>query len=1021
MPVSPPASLGTKRTPDAEVAGGDEDVAKKAKTKSESGKTPAATAVNTSSSSASASKAGMTASPAPQAAETEVSKSSASANAAQPGMTAPPGPQPGLTAVPGDVQVPTAEDIVRGTAISTKEWARAAIPVIETDLLRLLGKMKLLQHDGALWQQAPLVIEADSTKNLKNFKEQWNWDNCVKSCNSTGMYEASGNLFWLAASRMSDENDADTHVSWPQVQEARSNWSESALQASSSEPRVQRYEFPGVYLTSLDSIGQLDHAMKLTPPYLKGVPLHVGHALVWSWYLAVSEAMACKQEQRVMKLYEAALTITLRLRLRATAQESIIDSIVWSEAVRLKHVACSYTFLSFAAKVLRLPGVDTASSVKMEQSLAVTGLTFQNTPLSKQKCLAVLAFKPILGDAEAWRVLHILGDLAPSLLHEYTKLMRMAQCAQKLAAPGQQVPVFTFCVEALISALRQVCVKADDIKDTWLVGTKTTQGFMQAAATRRHFVNWLRADIWARAAKMPADERKQLDKMLHDAYGSPLSFDSRFVYTYEEDGERCVDTEKRDAALESLHAGLTAPWLKALSKFLFLIYTFTFETEFGQLCQETQVQFSTFCFDSTNASQWSLVEAYQQFFEVYASKPVALRPDETQDEVVDASDTANVESAAAASEREDIWARALKRKSNIEFHALRDNPNSLTDAELYNAATGGKLQRLYNSSEAKKFRGGAQKDSYRLLLLNAECFNFSHQAGKSDLHKRPVPMCDEIDHALAWLAKQRDDRTVIMAMDGRSQEVRRAMDAWLHSETQETSKVADIWVTYESHGGDVRVPKRKIAFASRNREVWFVMLPLQRKYFRTHSRSVGTAGGEETTHANTYTRVKQRPLSALPRLILQAKKDMIGRDVLPASGRGLAEDATAGHPLFWQDVKTVSFLSSVFHDFNIGFVFDLSPGCGTAAIACAQNGIGYDGVCANAKHMKWVSGLLDMAILAVEADPPKGKTSADEPYIQKIKQYFGTTVAEAKRMLRDEPDDTHAVDDPKSTSSDDEP
>ena len=105
---------------------------------------------------------------------------------------------------------------------------------------------------------------------------------------------------------------------------------------------------------------------------------------------------------------------------------------------------------------------------------------------------------------------------------------------------------------------------------------------------------------------------------------------------------------------------------------------------------------------------------------------------------------------------------------------------------------------------------------------------------------------------------------------------------------------------------------------------------------------------------------------------------------------------------------------------NIGFVFDLSPGSGTAAIACATSGIGYDGVCANPKHQQWVSGLIDMAVLAVEATPPKEKRSADEAYIQKIKQHFGTTVAEAKRMLREEADETHAADDPKSMSSDED-
>lgn len=53
-----------------------------------------------------------------------------------------------------------------------------------------------------------------------------------------------------------------------------------------------------------------------------------------------------------------------------------------------------------------------------------------------------------------------------------------------------------------------------------------------------------------------------------------------------------------------------------------------------------------------------------------------------------------------------------------------------------------------------------------------------------------------------------------------------------------------------------------------------------------------------------------------------------------ATSSGDTVPVTTGHPLFWQELKSVDFLVSVLNDFGIGYVFDLSPGSGAMAIAC---------------------------------------------------------------------------------------
>jgi len=211
-----------------------------------------------------------------------------------------------------------------------------------------------------------------------------------------------------------------------------------------------------------------------------------------------------------------------------------------------------------------------------------------------------------------------------------------------------------------------------------------------------------------------------------------------------------------------------------------------------------------------------------------------------------------------------------------------------------------------------------------------------------------------------------------------------------------------VWVTYDLPENDPRAPKRKVAFSNMNREMWFVILPLQKKYFRMKTRSAGTAGGESTTHDSTYTKVPVRSLQSLPRLTLEAKKVIVGGDVAEVAWGA----AKKGHPIFWQDFKSVKLCSAVLHDFSICHVFDLSPGSGTMAMACAMDGIPYVGVCANEEHKKWVHGLLDMATLALESEPrTDGKRKEEKEHCfalaEKIKVHFGTAVAEAKRMLQE--------------------
>ena len=206
------------------------------------------------------------------------------------------------------------------------------------------------------------------------------------------------------------------------------------MTSSSTEKRFQRYEFLGVYVTTVASLAEIERGTTLQSPFLHKLPLLVGHAMVWSWWYEMRCALLARDKNRVEKLYEAALTLTLRIRLGCTPAQIVIESCAFSEAAYLKYKSMSDDFLTLSRKILHFPNLDWSSAPKLEASLALTGITFQSQALGKQKCQTILALKPFLQDPASSNTFDLLAELCPQLLQEYSKLLRILQAVSKVGS-----------------------------------------------------------------------------------------------------------------------------------------------------------------------------------------------------------------------------------------------------------------------------------------------------------------------------------------------------------------------------------------------------------------------------------------------------------------------------------------------------------------------------------------------------------------------------------------------------------
>ena len=82
-----------------------------------------------------------------------------------------------------------------------------------------------------------------------------------------------------------------------------------------------------------------------------------GHALVFSWYQTMADALYANDLVKVMQLYEAGMTAIIRLRLTTSHTQVLTDAHTWSEVARASSHAGSSDFFDFVKRLSTIPDV----------------------------------------------------------------------------------------------------------------------------------------------------------------------------------------------------------------------------------------------------------------------------------------------------------------------------------------------------------------------------------------------------------------------------------------------------------------------------------------------------------------------------------------------------------------------------------------------------------------------------------------------------------------------------------------
>ena len=202
----------------------------------------------------------------------------------------------------------------------------------------------------------PLAItDAASGANLASFREVMDYDNMLASFSRTKEYEAAGTVFMLDP--VSGEIDA---VTVSQLDGSMSLWSEETFRLSSKQPQMRRFSFD-VPLPALVVDAHVAQRLQTGKPAVcmtEPLAMIAGRSVVITWYAAMCEALRESNEERAWHLFNAALSVPIRMRVLTDSDATNLAALTYGEKMFAASAASGAdNFWRFAEKACALKKV----------------------------------------------------------------------------------------------------------------------------------------------------------------------------------------------------------------------------------------------------------------------------------------------------------------------------------------------------------------------------------------------------------------------------------------------------------------------------------------------------------------------------------------------------------------------------------------------------------------------------------------------------------------------------------------
>ena len=911
------------------------------------------------------------------------------------------------------------------------KWASDMKAFVDRALIDFLQKRSSQVHfrvPSSPMLIPPLKINAASgATSLSAFREVMNFQNMTTSFNRTRQYEAAGTIWML-----DPISDSDDMISISQLEGAMWTWSEDAFRMSSTNSATRRFSFDVPLPAKIDDIQTAQKNCDSGVLMAKPLAMLAGHAIVIAWYGAIGDALRtlsgdgndAAAAERVFKLFEAALSVPIRMRLNCDFDECQLASLMFSEVVFAATAASGAdSFWKFAEKVARLREFQKATSQSLSgaKTLAVLktyGLTFRGKAITDAIVKALKSLAPFVVDPACRLAYAKLESVCPEL-RESTLLMRIAQLSSGRMTSEEDTQSANASLLFIFESLF-VARLTGDFSDTFTVKTVTGQEKKSPALVHMLFKKFDLIDFISHEAAMI--DSKLMDKV--SMFKSPMAVMKHFSAS----GEESVVAEFRKQGsasgegLESMFALAVAkhcddsgsdPRVQPLIDIMWGAWSGVFNAEFEDLATQdlngkTGFLWHRYFTDSSH----EMSNKYRAFLAACQAGPISA-PGEAAGPIVMGTSDLSEQDKLEVKKLKDVLL-SLRRKS-VNFTALPAVGGAtgveFSSAQLQKAWEGMRLGHKYSS----------RKSDVRAFILSADLFppNLAKATSGGRLTDQIPVDSERMKRVIDFILQKRTKDDIVLLFDGRSRQCRKVIE--LAEEKLAASgahAVAECWYVYLTHEkkDDPRVPGRQTSFIGNNKEVSYCSLP-KRGVSKLVQRAEFNTCGENSTASTTYTGIPMRRYCELPRMDHETKASVLGSAAAGAvTGRGLQRDINEkGHPFSHFEVKPLTLWQRICEHHKITHIVDFSVG--SAALAIVSCGaMEYEGIAANDAHREWLDSTVDRCVI-YQAGKDKQytqKLGGDADFVESVHKYFAGTMMEARKILEPVKDD----DDDSAASSD---
>ena len=349
--------------------------------------------------------------------------------------------------------------------------------------LKSLSAIGGFTFKGTLQEQEPLQV--DGKGQLQTVREHWRWSNCESSLAKKGMYEAPGSLFWLSPGIPVWDGQplAASSLSYSQIVAGRDMWSLASFERSSDDPKKRRYLVNGVIPTALHvNMGDVTVKADALKKNFTNLPVLGSRAVVAGWYSQMLDALREPAfGGQVTKLFEAALSLPIRVRNGATRKQVVLDSLSYSEELFAHKAGHSDSFFDFAEKFADLIGkanLDKMSVKAISTAAAKLNVTFHGAEINDScgRCLQTMS--PYLQLPGVRAAIKAFEDTSAAL-NQQSIISQLMHTASK--SYGMGTPAAVGAVECLVYCLKAGLVHGDIARENqltkeFLFGDRKRQG-----------------------------------------------------------------------------------------------------------------------------------------------------------------------------------------------------------------------------------------------------------------------------------------------------------------------------------------------------------------------------------------------------------------------------------------------------------------------------------------------------------------------------------------------------------------